>query len=236
MGWRRHGEPQAPGGARNDIARLGGFSDAVLAIAITVLVLDLRVGSGLSEEDMLDALRGLGPELFGFALSFWVIGRFWLSHHRMFRHLNGYDDRLLVLNLMFLSSVVFLPFPTAVLGQYLHHRWALFLYAVSVAFAGALFTLLWVHIAYWARLVTLEGYLRRSLLLRFASVPAVFLVSMPVILLGWLHAATAMWVLLPPAVRVLLALRQRPHGGDALWKRTTSDAEGVRARNREAGR
>jgi uncharacterized membrane protein len=186
------------------------FSDGVLAIAITLLVLELQIPSGLSESELLAALRGQGPELFSFVLSFLVIGRFWVSHHRMFSHLTGYDDQLRVLNLVFLLSVVFLPFPTAVLGEYMHYRSALVLYAGSVALAGTLLTVLWAHVAYIGELVTgVDARLRRLLLLRFGSVPAVFVASLPVIVLGWRHVAVALWILVPPAVRLLLGWRYR---------------------------
>lgn len=199
-----------PRSGRAELGRVEAFSDGVLAIAITLLVLELQIPSGLSESEFLAALRGQGPQLFSFVLSFLVIGRFWVSHHRMFSHLTGYDDRLLVLNLVFLLSVVFLPFPTAVLGEYMHYRSALLLYAGSVALAGTLFTLLWAHAAYVGELVTgVDTRLRRLLLLRSGSVPVVFVATMPVIILGWRHVAVALWILVPPAVRLLLGRRHR---------------------------
>lgn len=206
----RHRDAGGRKAPRTDLSRVEAFSDAVLAIAITVLVVELQLPANLGEDEMLEALAARGPQLFSFVLSFWVIGRFWMSHHRIFRHLNGYDDSLLVLNLAFLGSVAFLPFPTAVLGEYMHHRWALMVYAGSVALAGTLFSLLWAHVAYRARLVTdIDNRKRRLLTLRFVSIPVVFTLSMPVILVDLRHTAAAMWVLLPPAVRGLLSWWQR---------------------------
>ena len=193
---------------RAEIDRLVGFTDAVVAISITLLVLDLEVPPGLTHQDLVGALSGLGPPLFSFLLSFAVIGGFWMSHHRMFRRVVHADDRLLLLNGLFLLTIVLLPVPTAVLGEYMHHPAAMVLYAVSVSLAGLAFTLLWVHIAYTGHLVDddVDPRLRR-LLLRFVSIPAVFLASLPLALSGVPHVTAAMWVLLPPAIRAAVSWR-----------------------------
>ncbi|HXV93821.1 MAG TPA: TMEM175 family protein [Pseudonocardia sp.] len=178
----------------------------MIAIAITLLVLGLDVPSGLDEAGLAGALRDLGPQLFSFLLSFLVIGRFWISHHRLFRHVRYYDDRLLVLNGAFLSSVAFLPFPTSLLGEYMHHRSALVVYALSVAASGLAFSLLWAHAAYGGHLMAedLDPRLRRSLLLRSLSVPVPFLASVPLAAAGLFYPAAAMWIVLPPVARSVL--------------------------------
>jgi hypothetical protein len=97
----------------------------------------------------------------------------------------------------------------------MRYRAALLLYAGSVGLAGALLALLWTYIAYVADLITgMDAALRRVLLIRFLSVPAGFVGSIPVILLGWGHVAVALWILVPPAVRLLLRWRHRRPSGD----------------------
>ena len=108
----------SPGSFRNarlQFERLVFFSDAVFAIAITLLVLDLRLP--LSSHGEIN-LGGIGSKVFGFALSFSVIGIYWLSHHRLFGELRAKDRALRVANLFFLASIVFLPFPTSVIAQF----------------------------------------------------------------------------------------------------------------------
>jgi hypothetical protein len=101
--------------------RLVFFSDAVFAIAITLLVIEIRLPEGTAIADgraLLAALSSLLPRYLGFLVSFVVVGSFWLSHHRLFRSVRGFDERLLLLDLLFLLFVAFIPFPTAVLGRY----------------------------------------------------------------------------------------------------------------------
>jgi uncharacterized membrane protein len=181
------------------VDRLVYFSDGVFAIAITLLVLGLDMPAGLTEADMNGALRGLGPELFSFALSFFVIGRFWVGHLWIFRQVRRCDGPVLLLNTLFLLSIAFLPFPTALLGEYMHYRSAMIVYAASVSLAGLLFTLVWASVSYRSALLTedLDSDVRRMLLLRFLFVPAVFLASIPVVLANLRHAAAAMWIILP---------------------------------------
>jgi uncharacterized membrane protein len=192
-----------------EINRLASFSDGVVAIAITLLVLGLDMPRGLSESAFVSELQNLGPQLFSFVLSFLVIGRFWISHHRVFRYLRYYDDRLLSLNGLFLLAVVFLPFPTSLLGDYERYRMAFILYAASIAVTGLMLALLWWYIAYTGHLVAddLDERLRRWLLLRFLVVPVVFLASIPVALAGKFLATVAVWIFLPPAVRYLVHWR-----------------------------
>jgi uncharacterized membrane protein len=99
-------------GRKLGFERLIFFSDAVFAIAITLLVLDLRVPNADAF-----ALGPLIPKFVGFGLSFYVIGQYWLSHHRLFEAVEGYDGLLLSANLWFLASIAFLPFPTSVVAE-----------------------------------------------------------------------------------------------------------------------
>ncbi len=122
------------------LERLTFFSDAVFAIAITLLVIEIRppVIHGASEAALQEALLGLIPNYVGFVVSFFVIGRFWLGHHRLFGQLARADDRLVFANLLLLLGIAFLPFPTAVFSEYVNLRTATFLYAAWLIVLGAL--------------------------------------------------------------------------------------------------
>jgi uncharacterized membrane protein len=106
---------------RYGTGRAHGLSDGVFAIAMTLLVLDLKVPD-LSHHELdhhlSAALASQGGAYFAYALSFYVVGRLWLGHHRLFRHVTEADERLLRLNLLVLLFVGVLPFPTALLGRY----------------------------------------------------------------------------------------------------------------------
>ena len=91
---RRYAQPRIGGTGRGEIDRIIFFSDAVFAIAITLLVIQIAVPSArLHGHDLTNALLALGPRYFSFGLSFWVIGRFWFAHHVTFRHVVRWDLR-----------------------------------------------------------------------------------------------------------------------------------------------
>jgi len=115
------------------------FSDAVFAIAITLLVLDLKLPPG--HLDHFD-LGPLIPNLIGFGLSFYVVGRYWLVHHALFETIKTYDGRLLGANLLFLASIAFLPFPTSVVALTKADTGSVVFYVLSVAMVGVLMMLL----------------------------------------------------------------------------------------------
>lgn len=91
------------------------FSDAVVAIAITLLILPV-VDAAVPGHTLTEILEEADTRIIAFLLSFAVIGRFWFSHHRTFERIVAYDSRLIWVNLLWLASIAFLPFPTELLG------------------------------------------------------------------------------------------------------------------------
>ncbi|MBT2188176.1 TMEM175 family protein [Sphingobium nicotianae] len=106
------------GTAVNDhrLERLIFFSDAVIAIAITLLIIEIHPPHLQAGQNAWHALAELGPEFFGFALSFAVIGRFWVGHHSALGTMTAYDPRVLVPNMAFLMVIAFMPFATGFLS------------------------------------------------------------------------------------------------------------------------
>jgi len=102
-----------------DTTRLEAFSDGVFAIAITLLVLELRVPGGSENAELWAGLRALWPSYLAFVLSFFVILLMWVNHHELLRLLQAVDYPLLFANGFVLLMVTFVPFPTAVLAQHL---------------------------------------------------------------------------------------------------------------------
>ena len=94
------------------VERLVYFSDAVFAIAITLLALEIRLPETQepTTRELRDALLGLLPQFYGFAISFWIIAVYWLAHHRIFRYIRVDDRRLQVINLLFLMWIVLAPY------------------------------------------------------------------------------------------------------------------------------
>jgi uncharacterized membrane protein len=155
------------GDTSGDLAldRLVFFSDAVFAIAVTLLVLDIRVPSLPREVSVADswaAFADLTPSFFAFALSFLVIGRFWMGHHERFRSLRHFDQRLMWPNMLYLMAIAFMPFATAFLGRNLGH-FVPALVCIALTFWQPLFSQ-WgmMTIPLWARLES-RFYAQRGL-------------------------------------------------------------------------
>ncbi|WP_165355084.1 TMEM175 family protein [Nocardioides oleivorans] len=115
--------------------RLTFFTDAVVAIAMTLLVLPLTeavsetASEGLSTADY---LRDHSDQLFAFALSFAIISTFWRAHHRLFEHVAAYSQPLMLLNIVWMFTIVWLPVPTALAGSLETDRPQLALYIGSM--------------------------------------------------------------------------------------------------------
>ena len=190
----------APIGSESDsraIDRIVFFSDAVIAIAITLLAFGLHVPdiSGATDASFLDALGAQLPSYSAFCLSFVVIGIYWMSHNRAFRFIVRWDYGLLAVNLLFLFFVVQLPFLTTILGAYGNLPSAAGVYAIGLAAIGFSTCILWSY-AVRRQLVsdTVTPALARHLLLRWFVVPVIFLVSVPLAFVAPV-LAQATWLL-----------------------------------------
>jgi uncharacterized membrane protein len=102
---------------RSDLGRIMAFTDGVMAVAITLLVLNLEVPD-VPAGELDDALVDLFPSLVAYLLAFALVGRFWVIHHRLFETLRGFDSRLMSLNLSFLALIVLVPFATELFDRY----------------------------------------------------------------------------------------------------------------------
>jgi uncharacterized membrane protein len=116
-------------------ARMEAFSDGVLAVVITLLVLDLHV-SAAGDTSLSEQLRERWPAFAAFAVSFFVVGVIWVNHHALFALIDRVDRVLLFENLLLLMFVTTLPFTTATLADFLREggasaRWAVLLYGIS---------------------------------------------------------------------------------------------------------
>jgi len=185
----KRGDRHQPGGRRAasllPLARAGFleydrvlfFSDAVFAIAITLLAFDLHK----TKLESTAARNGL----YGFAISFAVIGVFWLGHHAIFRYITALDRRLITINLIFLGFIALLPYPTRLLS--IRHATPaspapVVFYAACAAAAGLAEGAMWLYATR-----PLSGLadpsaagVRLHFALRIARAPAVFLISIPI--------------------------------------------------------
>jgi len=136
------------GGTATD--RLEFFSDGVIAIAITLLVLQIDVPDA-HHGQLFHLLVRQWPSYAAYVLSFAVIGIMWVSHHSMFERIGTIDRGLLFANLALLSGIAFLPFPTALLAQYAHKgganaHIAAATYSITMTMIGLAFLVIWWHL------------------------------------------------------------------------------------------
>ena len=141
--------------AANDTTRLETFSDGVIAIAITLLVLEIRVPEEAESASALwEGLRDLWPAYLGYLISFATIGIMWANHHTIFRLITRTSHYLILTNLFFLLCLAFLPFPTALLTQTLGHpgeRVGIIVYSGAFLVTALAYNLLWTYAASHAR-------------------------------------------------------------------------------------
>jgi uncharacterized membrane protein len=178
--------------AEVEFNRIVAFSDGVFAIAITLLVLGLTIPQGV--DDLTRTLLNQEDDLLAYTISFAVIGRLWIAHHRFFAVLERFDGYLMGLNLMYLAFLVLIPFTSQVLGDYGGQRAAVILYALNMTCVSLAFQAQIVY-AYRRGLVWPEA---RDFERRMAGPPnflvaTVFVISIPVAFLST-TVATLMWI------------------------------------------
>lgn len=181
------------------LERIIFFSDAIIAIVITLMVLDIRIPDGLAPAELSQTLVDLWPKYFSYVISFLVIGVYWIEHHRMFKYIKRYDGRLIWLNLLFLMSIAFIPFSTDLLGEYGDEPVAVRVYAGLLIAVGMVKWAMWKYATHNHRLVDKdlsEHAIEMSSILGLVS-PFVFLASIGISLLSpqW---ATFSWIAIAP--------------------------------------
>ena len=194
--------------------RLVFFSDAVMAIAITLMALEIHVEElepELVSEQIGPALRALAPRIFVYMLSFLVVGIYWVVHHRLFRLVRRYDIPLLWLNLIFLMSVAFLPVATNALGTYPSVELVTAFYAISVALLGLTEFALWFYAVRKGYTVELsERHSHKYFGARILVPPLVFLFSLLLFPIGARFMQVS-WLAIIPILYLLRFVFPREH-------------------------
>ncbi|HET6553802.1 MAG TPA: TMEM175 family protein [Dyella sp.] len=124
----------------SQLERLTFFSDAVFAIAITLLIIEVHVPHLETRDDQpyWQALAALQPSFMGFVLSFLVVGALWIAHHRIFGMLVDYNPMIVWPNMLLLMVVAFMPFATALMSSNPRARIPELFYAATLLAAGLL--------------------------------------------------------------------------------------------------
>jgi uncharacterized membrane protein len=184
-----------------EFERVAFFSDAIFAIALTLLVVGLDVpdiADRTSSSDLWHALDDMSSQVLMFFISFAVIGSFWMAHHRHFSRLSAIDRQATTVNLVYLALIAFLPFPSSLLGEYADNSVAVVIYATCIAAIAALAALM-------SEIAVRHGLLRRPAtpaVIRWQRLPplipaAYFLATIPLAIVAP-STAVYSWILLFP--------------------------------------
>lgn len=136
-----------------EIERLVFFSDAVIAIAITLLAISINLPTGVTSENLAREIINLIPQFGVYALSFVIIGNTWVIHHRIFRNIKRYDNGLIWINNLFLLCVAFLPVPSRIFGLYPTQPPAIIFFNVFLIVTGIMQAAIWYYATQNHRLI-----------------------------------------------------------------------------------
>ena len=185
--------------------RLLAFSDAVFGVAITLLVIDLRLPllpAGSGDTAWLQALWDMGPKLGVFAFTFLVVGMGWLGHHRKFSYVEKVNGRLLWVNLIYLLALCLVPFASSALGD-ASSRFAFALYSAVMAIVDLLSACLSACVLrtpFLGGRLKLTPALRLDMILAPLFAGAIFAIAAAAALLAYVRAAHWLLILIVPAM------------------------------------
>jgi uncharacterized membrane protein len=179
-------------------------------LVISIAIPELRDQDSVGQ--LADALNDRSEDIISFVVSFLVIGRYWMAHHQFFGLLKAMDQGLIGLNLVYLMFIAFLPFPTALLGDFFNNPLSVVVYAATVAVVSGMEVVLYRH-------AHLNGLMTRKLpedvfrwgMLTSSAPLAYFAISIPVAFVNT-SIAVACWFLAVPLG--ILLNRRKPETAD----------------------
>lgn len=204
-----------PAEVHKSTARLEALTDAVFAIAMTLLVLELKLpeAGGGDVLNLGNHLIRLLPNLASFIISFVVLGWYWHAHHTLFQHLKHGSHKLLWLNIFYLLVISLVPFSAALLGRFHAEQIAVVVYSVNMLLAIFIHLLMWRHATRHKQLV--EAWVDGRLV-HFGSAVSSYAA------LGYLIAITVSFISNPGAL-VVLALIPVPFVLGLFFRLLTDD-------------
>jgi uncharacterized membrane protein len=155
--------------------RLEALSDGVFAVAITLLVFDIKIPELAENQSLAEALIGLWPNILTYILSFAIVGIFWMVHHMMFKFLTRTDRYFSILNIIFLMCISTVPFAAALLSKYFNDVVAVMVYGLIFFFCSLAFLAMWRYASYHRRFV------REDMSDRLITIASIATFSAPII-------------------------------------------------------
>jgi len=176
----------------SQLSRIIAVTDSVFAVALTLLVIEIKIPTIETPTDSLiwESIKELTWTMLGFIISFFIVGYYWSVHHRIFGYVKKYTTRLIWLNLMFLFSVVLLPFTSGLLGKFafdVHLVMPYGLYVFNICLTAAMNAVLWFYLTNPKNDLLTHKISRERILLGFyftLVVPIFFIISLIVVFIN----------------------------------------------------
>ncbi len=180
------------------ILRIETLVDGVFAIAMTILVLDLRIPPISNPTDLVPTLIGMWPRFLTYAVSFVLLGAYWIAHHSQYRFIERADRIMLLLNIVFLMMVALIPFAASLMGDYPDRQVSAVFYGVLVGLIGIVGTIHWWYVTRDRRFIVPDVDLAFVAIVRrrIAMTPVLALLAIGLSFLST-YASLAVYVLLP---------------------------------------
>ncbi len=181
--------------------RLETLVDGVFAIAMTLLVLDIRLPEAaemVNSHDLLLQLLVLAPKFFSFIISFVILGTFWAGHHTEFQYIKKLDHTLIWFNIFYLLFVSFLPFSASLLGKYTFNQTAVVVYGANLMMLVAIHYGMWQHARHHKNLIKENIDKRIDKLVDILGSFAMLAYGLAIVLSFWyLEASLIIYLLVP---------------------------------------
>jgi len=187
------------------------FSDAVFAIAITLLIIEIKIPELGDKETLAEAFakNNTFNGFFGLALTFAIIGQFWTNHHRLFGYVNNYTGALLWLNLHMLFWIILMPFSSALTSKYFGLDSVWMLYSFNLFMIGISIYFLWCYITNPKRNlsdIAHDSVIRKMARVRSLTIALIFLSGVVLCMFNWEPASIAsryVFFLIFPAMTII---------------------------------
>ena len=187
-----------------DTARVETLADGVFAIAMTILIFNITVPTLANPAELPAKLLSLWPRVLSYAISFVVLGVYWIGHHNQFAYIRRADRLFLWINILFLMCVAFIPFSAALLGQYPNQPIALVEYGANLVIVGTVLLIHWWYASAGHRLVDadLDPTLIRLASRRILRAPIAYLVAIALAFVSvplslTIYVLVPLWYILP---------------------------------------
>jgi uncharacterized membrane protein len=198
--------------ARISLDHVISFSDAIFAFSITFMAISIQIPqleSNLTETELLNKILQLAPQFQTYAISFLIVGIYWISYHLIFNHIRITHSILIWVNLAFLFFITLISFATSIETLYPQYHIVFLLYTIIITITGSLLAVIWLHASKGHLLIDKNMSASQIHLVSLLTImpPLIFACSIAVSFID-IQIAHYSWILIIPA-RIIIRRRYR---------------------------